>query len=82
MPDQSRPSSGEPPPNSPSQDRISDAVPQKANGDAPSTPDEKKERIRVKNRRKMYLDKHPSYFDSPDLEIVGKSPPQPRFNSI
>jgi hypothetical protein len=34
-------------------------------------------RIRVKNRRKMYLDRHPSYFDSPDLELAGMStPPQ------
>ncbi len=31
----------------------------------------RRDRIRVKNRRKMYLDTHPSYFDSPDLEIVG-----------
>jgi len=29
------------------------------------------ERIRVKNRRKLYLDRHPSYFTSPDLELAG-----------
>jgi hypothetical protein len=28
-------------------------------------------RIRIKNRRNMYLDKHPSYFDAPDLELAG-----------
>lgn len=28
-------------------------------------------RIRIKNRRKMYLDRHPSYFDTPDLELAG-----------
>lgn len=71
MPDQSHPPSGETPPNGAIQDRISD-VPRKVDGDPSSTPDEKKQRIRVKNRRKMYLDTHPSYFDSPDLEIVGK----------
>jgi hypothetical protein len=27
--------------------------------------------IRIKNRRKMYLDRHPSYFDAPDLELAG-----------
>jgi hypothetical protein len=30
-------------------------------------------RIRIKNRRKMYLDQHPSYFTSPDLELAGAS---------
>lgn len=30
-------------------------------------------RIRVKNRRKMYLDRNPSYFTSPDLELSGAS---------
>jgi len=30
-------------------------------------------RIRIKNRRKMYLDRHPSYFDTPDLELAGLS---------
>jgi len=28
-------------------------------------------RIRIKNRRKMYLDRHPSYFNAPDLELAG-----------
>jgi hypothetical protein len=28
-------------------------------------------RIRVKNRRKMYLDRHPSYFESHELELAG-----------
>ena len=32
---------------------------------------ERTARIRVKNRRKMYLDRHPSYFTSPDLELLG-----------
>ncbi|KAH8590749.1 coiled-coil domain-containing protein-domain-containing protein [Bisporella sp. PMI_857] len=31
---------------------------------------ERTERIRIKNRRKMYLDRHPSYFTSPDLELA------------
>ena len=32
--------------------------------------DERAARIRVKNRRKMYLDRHPEYF-SPSLELAG-----------
>ena len=32
-----------------------------------------KEKLRVKNRRKMYLDRHPEYFTSPDLELSGTS---------
>jgi len=31
---------------------------------------ERTEKIRVKNRRKMYLDRNPSYFTSPDLELA------------
>jgi hypothetical protein len=31
------------------------------------------DRIRVKNRRKIYLDRHPEYFTSPDLELSGAS---------
>lgn len=27
--------------------------------------------VQVKNRRKRYLDKHPEYFSSPDLELAG-----------
>ncbi len=39
------------------------------------TPEESERtaRIRIKNRRKMYLDRHPSYFESPDLELAGLS---------
>lgn len=29
-------------------------------------------RIRIKNRRKEYLDRHPSYFESRDLELLGE----------
>ena len=51
--------------------------------DDTSLASEKKDRIRVKNRRKMYLDSHPSYFESPDLEIVGmKLTPAPTFNGV
>lgn len=32
---------------------------------------EREARIRVKNRRKMYLESHPLYFESPDLELAG-----------
>lgn len=35
--------------------------------------DERSARIRVKNRRQMYLDSNPSYFDDADLELAGKS---------
>jgi hypothetical protein len=43
-----------------------------ANDASPAALDtERKARIRVKNRRKMYLDSHPSYFESPDLELAG-----------
>ena len=34
--------------------------------------DECRERIRVKNRRKAYLDSNPSYFENGDLELAGK----------
>jgi hypothetical protein len=34
---------------------------------------QRRERIRVKNRRKMYLDRHPEYFTSSDLELLGAS---------
>jgi hypothetical protein len=34
---------------------------------------ERRARIRVKNRRKMFLDHNPAYFTSPDLELAGKS---------
>lgn len=84
MPDQSHPAPGDAPPPAPSQDHTSSntvVVPQTTTTKPLSPPDEKRQRIRVKNRRKMYLDKHPSYFTSPDLEIVGKHPPPPLFNS-
>lgn len=40
---------------------------------AKSTPKEAQRtgRIRTKNRRKIYLDRHPSYFDAPNLELAG-----------
>ncbi|KAK6580396.1 hypothetical protein PZA11_007418 [Diplocarpon coronariae] len=31
---------------------------------------ERLQKLRVKNRRKLYLDRHPSYFASPDLELA------------
>jgi hypothetical protein len=33
-------------------------------------------RIQVKNRRKMYLDRHPEYFKSPELELAGRFLPR------
>jgi hypothetical protein len=36
-----------------------------------SSSEERTQRIRIKNRRKLYLDRHPSYFTSPDLELAG-----------
>jgi hypothetical protein len=39
------------------------------------------EKIRVKNRRKLYLDRHPSYFTSPDLELSGASNFANRFKA-
>jgi len=38
------------------------------------TAEERTSRIRQKNRRQMYLERHPSYFTSPDLELGGLSP--------
>jgi hypothetical protein len=35
--------------------------------------DARRARIRVKNRRKTYLDKHPEYFSS-ELELAGTYP--------
>lgn len=72
MSNESHPPSKETPSPAPSQDHTPDAAPHTTITKPSSPPDEKKQRIRVKNRRKMYLDTHPSYFDSPDLEIVGK----------
>ncbi len=39
--------------------------------DDPEVAAEKRQKIQVKNRRKLYLDRHPSYFTSPDLELTG-----------
>jgi len=36
----------------------------------PSSISERTHQIRIKNRRKLYLDRHPSYFTSPDLELA------------
>ncbi|CZR62858.1 uncharacterized protein PAC_12755 [Phialocephala subalpina] len=36
----------------------------------PEVAAERRQKIRVKNRRKIYLDRHPSYFTSPDLELT------------
>ncbi|KAE8454495.1 hypothetical protein EG329_000118 [Mollisiaceae sp. DMI_Dod_QoI] len=38
--------------------------------DDPEVAAEKRQKIQVKNRRKLYLDRHPSYFTSPDLELT------------
>lgn len=45
----------------------------------PNTPEpqtqesaERTARIQVKNRRKLYLDRHPLYFTAPDLELAGQ----------
>ncbi|KAI9046899.1 hypothetical protein LZ554_008977 [Drepanopeziza brunnea f. sp. 'monogermtubi'] len=35
-----------------------------------SRSEESLQKIRIKNRRKLYLDRHPSYFTSPDLELA------------
>lgn len=40
----------------------------------PNTEAERRERIRIKNRRKLYLDRNPSYFTFPDLELTGCIP--------
>ena len=37
----------------------------------PSVVSERTHQIRVKNRRKLYLDRHPSYFTNADLELAG-----------
>lgn len=38
--------------------------------DALSFEETRKARVRTKNRRRVYLDSHPSYFESPDLELA------------
>lgn len=42
--------------------------------DSVATPkmDSHAQRIRIKNRRKRYLDLHPEYFKSPELELAGR----------
>lgn len=42
--------------------------------DSAATPemDPHAQRIRIKNRRKRYLDLHPEYFKSPELELAGR----------
>lgn len=35
--------------------------------------------VRVKNRRRIYLDKHPSYFTQPELELAGIRPHTPQY---
>lgn len=35
--------------------------------------DSRAQRLKVKNRRKRYLDLHPEYFDSAELELAGLS---------
>ena len=33
--------------------------------------EKRKQKVRIKNRRRMYLDSHPEYFEDPDLELAG-----------
>lgn len=35
--------------------------------------EKRRRKIRIKNRRRMYLNSHPEYFADPDLELEGKS---------
>lgn len=37
-----------------------------------SAPDHRVERIRTKNRRKRYLDLHPEYFKTAEIELAGR----------
>lgn len=48
---------------------IQDANP--VSGEDPEAAADRRQKIRVRNRRKSYLDRHPSYFSSPDLELTG-----------
>jgi hypothetical protein len=79
-------SSNHPLPHHPAQSRlimshIEDSQPTTLEGTYSSS--ERTSQIRIKNRRKLYLDRHPSYFTSPDLELAGISfyfisiPPSP-----
>lgn len=45
-------------------------IPIRNQGNDVSPEDQVPERVRVKNRRKTYLDKHPEYF-GPQLELAG-----------
>lgn len=47
--------------------------------DAPHM-DSHTQRIRIKNRRKRYLDLHPEYFKSSELELAGR--PAFTFSSL
>lgn len=47
-----------------------------ANTDYQGQAEEKrKQKIRIKNRRRMHLDSHPEYFENPDLELEGNHGP-------
>lgn len=37
-----------------------------------AAPDPRTDRIRAKNRRKRYLDLHPEYFKSAEIELAGR----------
>lgn len=50
---------------------LTNATAQNADGQR-QVDEERKQKIRVKNRRRMYLDSHPEYFENPDLELAGK----------
>lgn len=41
------------------------------------TEDAERTRIRIKNRRKRYLDLHPEYFEEPSLELAGRQSSHP-----
>lgn len=44
--------------------------PQKDHQEDPQKATERRERIQIKNRRKLYLDQHPAYFTNADLELA------------
>lgn len=52
-----------------------DQRPSKAIGQKKKGEDERKRQIKVKNRRKAWIDGHPEYFENPDLELAGKRNP-------
>lgn len=47
--------------------------PSKSSGTEVEGEDERKRKIRLKNRRKAWIDGHPEYFENQDLELAGKS---------